>query len=362
MNIIRPWDSNEIFCKKTGIVCEMATLRDVAHASGVSISTASRALSDHEYVKPATRARVIEAARDLGYAVNPVARRLRRNRTRTVGLLMPDMHNSSFSSEAARYLQRQLQDYGYGLVIYVTRNDREVELRCLERLRDQEVDGVIHVPATTAGAELLAEGPRPIPVVELFRQSGSEHVDAVIYDSTTAAATLTTHLLGLGHRNIGVVTGVERLESTKRRLAGVYKAVNEAGLPGSCVHEAHAELSPQAGSQAFRRLLRQNSQITAVLATSSQFVLGGALAAREMGIAIPDNVSLAGFGDPEWGLLMTPAITSYTLPVEEMAMTAALLVTSRIERPDVSETAPTKIAFSGTLIARGSTSSPPHLQ
>jgi LacI family transcriptional regulator len=336
----------------------MTTLREVARASGVSISTASRALSDHEYVRSTTRAKVVEAARELGYAVNPVARGLRRNRTRTVGLVMPDMRNSSFSSEAAPYLQRQLQDYGYGLVIYVTRNDREVELRCLERLRDQEVDGVIHVPATASSADFLTEGPRPIPVVELFRKSTSEHFDAVTYDSTSAAATLTSHLLELGHCEIGIITGVERLESTRRRVAGAYRAVEEADLPPSCVHVAHAEHSPQAGKLAFRRLLRQYPQITAVLATSTQFVLGGALAARELGMAIPEDVSLAGFGDPEWGQLMTPAITTFTLPVEEMAMTAALLVSSRIDRPPVSETPPTRIVFSGTLIARGSTSSP----
>ena len=336
----------------------MTTLREVALASGVSISTASRALSDHEYVKPATRAKVVEAARELGYAVNPVARGLRRNRTRTVGLVMPDMRNSSFSSEAAPYLQRQLQDYGYGLVIYVTRNDREVELRCLERLRDQEVDGVIHVPATPSSAELLLEGPRPIPVVELFRQSTSEHFDAVIYDSTGATATLTSHLIGLGHREIGIITGVERLESTKRRLTGAYRAMQEAELPRESLHIAHAEHSPHAGNLAFRRLLRHQPQITAVLATSTQFVLGGALAARELGIAIPDDVSLAGFGDPEWAQLMTPAITAFTLPVEEMAMTAAMMMSTRIERPAMSETNPTRIVFSGTLIARGSTSSP----
>jgi LacI family transcriptional regulator len=336
----------------------MVTLRDVAAATGVSISTASRALSDHEYVKSETRARVQAAARELGYEPNALARGLRRNRTRTIGIVMPDMRNSSFSSVAAPYLQRQLQEYGYGMVVYVTGNDRETELLCLERLRDQEVDGVIHVPLSASSAEFLTEGPRPIPVVEMFRQTTSAKLDAVVYDDAAAASSLMGHLLDLNHRQIGVITGTERLDSSQRRLAGAYRAVAAADLPADTLHVVHAQHSPDAGRLAFRRLFAENPQITAVLATSTQFMLGAALASQELGLPIPERLSLVGFGDPEWSALISPPLTTFSLPLEEMAMTAALMMISRIERPTSSATPPTRIVFSGNVIVRGSTSTP----
>jgi len=335
----------------------MPTLREIAAAAGVSISTASRALADHEYVNDATRERVKAAARELGYSRHATASRLRRSKTGTIGFLTPDMRNSSFSSQAAVFLQRELQEYGYGMVTYVSKNDRETEIQCLERLRDQEVDGVIHVASSTISSEFLAEGPRPIPVVEMFRQTSSTKLDAVVYDDAIGSATLMEHLLNLGHRRIGVLAGPARLESTRRRIAGAQRAAEEAGLDPGAVRVAHAPHNPEAGRLAFEKLVREEPRVTAVLATSTQFVLGAALAARQLGVEIPNQLSLAGFGDPEWNQLISPSVTAFTLPLEEMAMTAALMMVSRIERGQT-ESRPTRIVFSGTVIPRGSTAAP----
>ena len=337
----------------------MVTLRDIAIRSGVSISTASRALSDHEYVRADTRARVQDVARELSYAPNKMARGLRRNQTRAIGLVLPDMRNSSFSSEAAAFLQRELQESGYGLVLYVTRYDHETELRCLDRLRAQQVDGIVHVPASSASAENLTKGSLPIPVVEFLRRSSaSNKLDAVLYDDEEGANRVVAHLLQLGHRRIGVITGPRGAGPTTRRLAGAYRAVAEAGLDPDVLHFMHGEYAPETGRQAFRRLLDIYPPHTAIFATSTQFVLGVMLASKESRVDIPGQISLAGFGDPEWGQLLSAPLTTYKLPLQEMAMTAALLMTSRIERKPSLETHPIQITISGTLMVRSSTAPP----
>lgn len=335
----------------------MATLREIALQAGVSISTASRALSDHERVSEETRARVRNIAHELGYQPNSIARGLRRNQTRTVGLLLPDMRNSSFSSMAATMLQRKLREFGYGLVLYANRHDRESELRFFDRLRTHQVDGVLHVPLAEGSAEHLTHGERRIPVIEFLR-SASDKLDGVLHDDEVAAHSVVNHLVRLGHERIGVIAGPHRLGTTRLRVAGARRAVAEAGLPGSALRVVHGEYAPETGRWAFLKLLSEPPAPTAIFATSAQLVLGLAVVAKEKEIAIPERVSVAGFGDPEWGSLVSPPLTTYTLPLPEMAMTAALLMISRIEQERTDDELPVRIVISGNLMVRESTSAP----
>lgn len=336
----------------------MATLRDIAVRTGVSISTASRALSDHEYVGAETKARVQAAARELGYTPNAMARGLRRNQTRTIGLLIPDMRNSSFSGAAAAFLQQYLQEFGYGLVFYVTKNDRETELRCLERLQTQQVDGIVHVPCSSSSAHSLTEGPLGVPVIEFFRRTSADSLDSIIYDDAVGAEKVTAHLLQLGHRRIGLIAGPPRLGSTQERLKGAYRAVSDAGFGSETLEVRHGDFSAETGRRAFLSLLHDSPETTAVFATGTQFVLGAALASKDSGISVPRDVSLAGFGDPEWMQLISPPLTTYTLPLREMAMTAAQLMVSRVEDASTGSRLPTQIMVSGNLIIRDSTAPP----
>jgi LacI family transcriptional regulator len=335
----------------------MATLRDIAARTGVSISTASRALSNHEYVSDETRDRVLAAARELGYSPNAMARGLRRNQTRTIGLLIPEMRNTS-SGAAAAYLQQHLQDFGYGLIVSMTRNDRETELRALEHMRAQQVAGIIHVPCSASSAYSLADGKPGIPVVEFFRRSGSEDVDSIVYDEVAAAEKVVDHLIQLGHKHIGLIVGPRRLRSTQERLKGAYHAVSKAGLGRDVLTAQHGDFSTETGRQSFSRLVQDSPRITAVFATSTHFVLGAAIALKESGLDVPGAISLAGFGDPEWLDLIHPPLTTYSLPLREMAMTAAQLMISRVEEEPGKYRLPTQITVSGNLILRASTAAP----
>ena len=329
----------------------MGTLREIAARSGVSISTASRALAGQRHVAEGTSQRVKETASELGYVPNALARDLRRGQTRTIGLLVPDMRHSSFSSDASVLLQLQLQERGYVMLLYAARHNLETELRCLERLRDQAVDGIIHVPTSTASAEDLTRGARPIPVVEFLRRSTSSVLDAVVYDDGAGAKTVIDYLLSLSHRRIGIISGPERIASTRRRVNGARQAV--AGTDAELA-VVHGEYSPETGRIAIHRFFNMATRPTAVFASSTQFVLGAMQAAKEKGLSIPADLSLVGFGDPPWGQLISPSLTTYALPLLEMSMTATLLIISRIERPPTEDRMPVQVTISGNLVVRDS--------
>jgi len=336
----------------------MATLRDVAKRVGVSVSTVSRALNDHPHVSAQLRARIADVAAELDYHPNALARGLRRNQTRTVGLIVPNLLNNSYSSAAA-VLQGLLQKFGYGLSVHVSDNDPETERRCFDKLREYQVDGLVHIPsAPVSTAHLVRDWPKPFPIVEMFRRSSRE-IDAVVYDEDTGAYEVVSHLTELGHVRIGMIVGPREYSSTKKRMRGARRAMADGGLDPGDLSIVHQEYASEGGKQACHRLLDSAAKPTAIFAASMQFVLGSLVACSELGVVIPDDVSLAGLGNTQWYDVVTPTITTYTVPLREMGLTAAQLLISRIEeQPPVDETRPTEIVVAGKFVPRGSTGPP----
>lgn len=340
----------------SGIVCRMATLRDIARQVDVSVSTVSRALTGHPYVREDLRKRVLDVARELDYRPNALAQGLRRNQTRTVGLIVPDIQNVSHASVTA-VLQSLLQRFGYGLALYVSNNDVDTERRCFEKLREQRVDALAYVPCSRSRKYTLSTDGRQVPMVELFRPSGLNDVDTVIYDDDNGADLAISHLLELGHRNIGVVAGPKGYSSTQRRLKGARAAVERASVPADVLSVVHADYTPEGGREGYAKLLVDGARPTAVFAASSQLVLGVLVGCREHGVRIPDDMSVIGFGDPVWYEITDPPITSYAAPITELGMTAGQLLVSRMEgtRDGVH---PAKVVLSGHLVVRSSTAGP----
>ncbi|MDR1431271.1 MAG: LacI family transcriptional regulator [Propionibacteriaceae bacterium] len=336
----------------------MIRLSHVAKTANVSVSTASRALAGREHVSEETRQRVLRAANELGYEPNTLARGLRRNQTRMVGMLLPDTRGSSFSSEASQLLHRQLQDFGYGLLLCANHHDREVEKRYLQTLPSLGIAGLFHLPLASVNAEPLLSGGSPVWVIEFLRGSGSTKLDGVVHDEATGSVHVVEHLVGLGHRRLGLIVGPTRLGSTSQRLAGVMRALDFAGIDRDSVPVINAEHSWDGGGRAFAELMQRRPRPTAIYAAGAQLALGAAIAAQDAGILIPGQVSLVGLGNPSWGSLMQAKLTTYTLPIQEIAMTAALLMMSRLENHATTTPAPVQITISGRVNVRESTAPP----
>lgn len=337
----------------------MLAMRDVADEAGVSISTVSRALSGHPHVSEELRTRIHETARRLGYRPNGVARALREQRSRTVGIVLPDILNVTYATGAA-VLQRVFQRAGYSVALLISDNDPAQELDCLERLREQRVDGVVHVPCTPGGAQLLNREGSEIPVVELFRHSSRRSFDSVLADDEAGAHSIAAHLADLGHRRIGIITGSASHSTTAHRQEGVLRALAARSIdPDECTI-LYGEYTRDWGRSAFSQLMREPAPPTAVFATSTELVLGVLLAAVAQGVRFPEDVSLAALGNPEWYQVVRTPITTYSLPLEDMAAAAAQLLVSRITQAGRPPAGPTSFVVSGSFFARASTTPPPH--
>lgn len=300
-------------------------LSDVAKRAGVGVGTASRALNGKGYVDPQTRDRVLAAAAELDYRPNAAARALRERRTRVVGLLLPDITNEFYTASAA-VLQTVLNDAGFQLIVATTGNDPRAEQDAIQAMLDRQVDGIVHVPVDPDAAL-----PVDVPLVQLNRYSTGSMAPAVLSDDIRGVAELTREVIAAGHTDIAVITGPTGLSTSRERLAGYRDAVDEAGIPEvdvgagtSGARRSRVLVCPftiDGGADGMARLADDPPQ--AVIALSSRLVMGVLQACGARGIRVPDDLSVAGFGDPEWFAIWQPGISTYAPPLPRMGRRAA---------------------------------------
>jgi len=333
----------------------MATLRDVAAGTGLSPATVSRALSGQRYVDEGTRARVVTAARALGYRPNALARALRAKQTMTVGLIVPDIRND-FYAETATVLQGAFEERGYRMLLCISKDEAASDRSYLSTLAEFRVDAIIYVPSTPTGARGLVSAPKRIPIVELLRHTEEGVYDAIVSDDREGAIALTAHLVAAGHRRIAMIAGPESLSTTRYRVAGYREVMRGAGLAARIERGSYA---PDHGYTATRDLLAHEAKPTAIFSSAGPLTVGVLRALKDLGAAVPDDISLVAFEDPDWYAAQNPPLTCYGLPLREMALLAVELVTKRLGEPADAERPPTTLRFSGRLIVRGSTAPPP---
>lgn len=345
----------------------MATLRTLATALGVSTSTISRALNGHPHVDEALRSRIQTAAREVRYVPDPLARSLKTQRSSWAGLLLPDIQNDFYTAAAAAIV-RELTGAGYRVQLSITDNDPALQTLYLEALRRERGGGVIYVPCTPhdeAVARLLEAS---TPVVELARRSGSNAVDSVVADERAGAYAATMHLLGLGHQRIGFISGPLAFSTARERQAGYRQALAAAGCPEEPTLVRLGTFDRTFGHTAASELLSARHPPTAILAASNELLIGVMRAAYAHGAAIPESLSVIGFGNPDWFALAHPPVTTVALPMEEMAAAAAqhllrrMRATAGTPASQAGATPPARpgvhLSFDAPLLVRGSTAPP----
>jgi LacI family transcriptional regulator len=335
----------------------VATLRDVAKRVGLSPATVSRALTGHPYVDDETRRKVVRAAGELGYRPNALARALRVQSTKTIGLIIPDIRND-FYAESASVLQGALEERGYRLILCISKGDPNSDRSYLRTLAEQRVDGIVHVPSGPISAADLEAGGRPIPLVQLLRHTRTHAFDAIVSDDREGAATLTRHLIEQGHRRIAMLTGPDVFSTTRYRIEGYRQALREAGIPASEEQILYGAYSPASGYAQAQEVLFGATRPTAIFSSGSPLTGGVLRALAQSGVRVPDDISLVAYEDPEWYSLTVPPLTCYALPLREMGRIAAEVVTSRLGEDTENRRPPTVLRFSGQLVVRSSTAPP----
>ncbi|HEY5857562.1 MAG TPA: LacI family DNA-binding transcriptional regulator [Aldersonia sp.] len=333
----------------------MVTTKDIAERVELSVSTVGRALADDQRISDATKLRVRQAAAELGYVGNHAARMMRGVPSKVVGLVIPDIRNS-FYSTIAHELSKSFSAQGFQLMLSETDDNRTNELRQVRELSANRVAGVIIVPTArphTESIRLLQK----IPHVQLLRRHTSLGAHWFGTDDTAMIAQATTHLIELGHERIAYIGGPTGLPTGRARLAG-YRAAMREGERSHTLVEQVPPSSIDEGRRAIRRLLDTSPAPTAVVLGSVQPTLGVLDELRVLGVEVPAELSVVGFGDEPafswWG----PGLSTISLPLQEMAEACGLWLVHRLANDSADEGAYTSVS-PGTLVVRGSTGPPP---
>lgn len=326
-------------------------LSDVARMAGVSPATASRALSKPERVRPESRAKVDHAARLLGYVPHGAARALASQRSRMIGAVIPTLDNAIFAN-SVNALQGTLAESGYTLLLGSHAYDPAIELQVTRELIERGADGIVFVGTDHDPQIYRMLATFRTPYVLIWSLDPSGRHPCIGFNNRDAAIRVTRHLLDLGHRRLGVISGLTaHNDRVRERLAGVRDALRARGL----------ELSPQAvverpysfasGQQAMHELMGRKPSPTAVVCINDVLAIGAIIECRAAGIEVPGDVSITGFDDMEISAQLAPGLTTMRVPTVDLGRAAATYLLDRLAGREVA----TCTELPVELIVRGST-------
>lgn len=329
------------------------TIRDVARRAGVSIATVSRALNNSGAVSEDTRSAVEQAAQDLGYRPNPAARTLHGKTTGGLGVLLPFV-SGEFFSELLNGLDEAVQD-AERFIIVSTSHRRPEEFNAAIHAMEQRVDGLVvmapQLGALGAQSVLTSEG----PVVFINTFVNEVAADVLNFDNYGGAYALTQHLLDLGHRRIALIKGVAGAWDAEERIRGYQDAMAEAGIADTAALEFQGEFTQGAGYAAAEEILKATPRPTAILAANDYCAAGVLSALNSAGIAVPQEMAVAGFDGVTSAQYSLPPLTTVRVPIREIGRRAIQLLLDRLEgeqeRDPVREVVPVELVIRGSTVA-----------
>lgn len=334
-----------------------ATIKDVAARAGVSFKTVSRVVNASPTVNPEIRAAVQRAMAELDYRPHQAARALRSRRTYAIALLAgsrdeprdgAEAQFPAFLGDVVAGCAQGCRPAGYHLVLELLAYGDEAQARALATrlLDDVAPDGVVLVPPLSdLGWLLELLEARGIPAVRLLPGTGPDRGTCLALDDYAAAATMTRHLLALGHRRIGFIAGLPDHLAARERQAGFQAAMAEVPGTETCLGEGDFHIP--AGEREAERMLRLLPRPTAIFAANDAMAAGALRAAARLGLSVPDDLSVAGFDDSAIARLSHPPLTTMRQPVRAMASQAVAMLAGQ---------ATTTAQFTCELVTRDSTS------
>ncbi|MBK8021949.1 MAG: glycoside hydrolase family 127 protein [Chloroflexi bacterium] len=299
------------------------TLQDVAKAAGVSVSTASRVLSNSKHpLNEETRERILQIARELGYKPNLLARGLRKDQSYLVGVVVDNI-DSIFAPPIIRGAQDVLKPAGYTCLILNADWNRSQEEDAVRELTSRSADGIVFVDTWLHPANLPTE---KVSVPHLFVNRIFSSGKSIGPDDRYGAILAVQHLVQLGHERIAFINGPDGWQSTQDRKLGYESALRAAGLPVVEEYIETGDWDVPSGSIAARRLLDLPTRPTAIFAANDVMALGAIYAIQEQGLRVPQDIAIVGYDDQDFASFCNPTLTSISLPAYEMGRKAGELL------------------------------------
>ena len=332
----------------------MVTIKDIARDVGVSPSTVSRALSGSPLISDETGKRVRMAAQRLGYERNELARALVKGSSEAIGLIIPDITNTFFA-DIARGVGEVADAAGYGVILCNTNGSIDREASYIRLLRRKQVDGLILATATLNDPSTRSLSQTETPFILVSRICQDVDTSYVIGDDRAGARLAVEHLIGLGHRSIGFIGGPANVQSSRDRRATYRKVLRQHGLSADAAWVCYADFTQTAGREAGRRMLSLENRPTAIFAANDVTALGVLEAADELGLSIPEDLSLVGYDDISYASLPRIQLTTVAQPTFEMGRLATEWLLSVLSSGD---TIPLYRVLEPHLVVRSTTTHP----
>jgi LacI family transcriptional regulator len=330
-------------------------MRDVAERAGVSVTSVSHVINQTRLVSDDLRERVLTAMNELGYQPNALARSLRRKETYTIGVIMTNSADPFFA-EVTRGVEDACFEQGYNIILCNSDSDLDKELFYTNELIKKRVDGILFLAAggkSTQHIRTMQEQKTPLVVVDRYIPDLA--VDTVLIDNARGGWLATHHLIELGHRRIGCITGPSDLTLSAERVTGYRRALQEADIRVDESLIVKGNFQYETGYQAAQQFLAQPTPPTAIFACNDLMAIGVINAAVKQGWQVPDRLSVVGFDDIRMAAYINPMLTTVAQPKYEMGSIATTMLLERIHQQEM---APRQKLLDTHLVVRESTALP----
>ncbi|GHJ39403.1 LacI family DNA-binding transcriptional regulator [Streptomyces sp. TS71-3] len=328
----------------------MATLAEVAARAGLSVMTASRVLSGRGYVSDASREAVLQAAKELDYVPNEVARSLRRKRSRLVALIVSDIENGYFAA-IARAAESALAPHGYRLMVGNSDEDAQLERELLRGVLEMRADALLITPTPENGDLIERVRDGGLPTVQIDRAVPGLACSSILLDNESAAAAAIEHLHARGHRRIAVISGPQEITTGAERSRGALDRGRSLGADVKAV--AASSFLRSDSLNAVDEALRWGP--TAVMAGNNLILEACLTVFTERNISVPEDLSLVGFDDLPWMEWVKPSITTLRQPIRTMTQAAVDHLLKALDSRDPAQMpAPVTDRFPAELVERRS--------
>ena len=310
------------------------TMKDIAQEANVSVATVSHVINETKNISDDTRNNVLAVVNKYNYVPNSAAKNLRKQTTKTAGLVVSSFPDS-FVTEMIFGIEERAKEMGYNLLLVNTNEDSEYEEKTINLLHSKLVDGIILSPTSGDIQYLQKYTKSKFPIVMVNRYDARiDNIPRVIGDNFQLGYDATTHLLDHGHKKIGFIFSYPDVSTTDDRSKGYKEALDQHQIPFNKNYVVQGFATVKGGASAAQQLLTTHKDITALFIQNDLMTIGAIGKLKELGLSIPNDVAIIGFGDFSSSHIIQPPITNIVLPPETIGRTAFDVLLNKINNPN----------------------------